>query len=1077
MNSDTISSLIQALLSPDNKIRSEAEKQLIQLKTQNKDSLILSLINFMENEKNSSLLQMALVYVRKNFLSNSNEIQEQLREKLITIIDKIVLSGVKMHMHVCAQIYCQVYSFSNQIQFLLGKIIQTFTSSQLSVIKIFSLQTIDVLCENHLEQNYIESNIDNFIIILNQGFENTDLTVRIASLKATSNLISCIEDSKLVMKFEVLIDKLMMTLIDSLKTSEDDGREVLEEITTLTEFQPDIWRNHFLGVINIGSQIIDANHFQISTRASAIEFLLSIIKEYPKQMSNMKEIKTLFFPCLLKMLTEVKYKNELEKWSKDLEDKETDTDPFNTASSAISRLSTFLGANATIALTQEHLMNYLNDEDWTKKAAGICCIGLIAEGAKERMKEGNTLSALMSNIIKYSQDSNIRVVYACITAIALLCGEICPEIQIKYHKHIIPLLIKYMQTESPLIMKIQATSAIISFCKGIIEEEENEVLNIYANPLLESLGKLLGESIEKNCQSLMDEVLTSLSMIATVLSDKFSNYYDAFVPFLKKIIASTPNETQKHKQIRANCIKTLGFMVSAVASQKEKFMADIVLITDEFVKIFASNLKEDDPQLLALMNSIPNLASAMGINFTKYLSYLVPRLIKEANTSLDVQINEKDDPSAITKEDDMVLSIKGFNININTAAFQTKIAACTMLSDLCEHCQSGFKPYLDQVLYLFISFLSLKKSRSLRKSAMKTFKHFFNCVGADEDKLKLMNLAIPEFLNLLDEGIKCHDYREIKMFLKQLEACIMLMPKVPFFDQPTLTRLINGLSNSVKLARDFQNVKTKEQKKKFELTEEDEEIIEEEFSNMSLIIERAMECSSSLIKTHKEKCFTEIVNIIVPLYVEILQAANSEDRPKLCSMCLFCDLIEFMPMTQEQREKAAQMILPYYLKAMVSNDLDTIQSAGYSLGVLAQYTPKILLPVREEAVKLLEKIILKINSRDESCAISTEVCIGALGKICYFLYDEKEVGVHRIELFLNNLPLVAEDEEAQNVHRQFVEMILNQNMIFKRPDIKTLVQLAFNKIINAYKIQGKSNIIKIEDQALFENANKILSTN
>ena len=119
MNSDTISSLIQALLSPDNKIRSEAEKQLIQLKTQNKDSLILSLINFMENEKNSSVLQMALVYVRKNFLSNSNEIQEQLREKLITIIDKIVLSGVKMHMHVCAQIYCQVYSFSNQIQFLL----------------------------------------------------------------------------------------------------------------------------------------------------------------------------------------------------------------------------------------------------------------------------------------------------------------------------------------------------------------------------------------------------------------------------------------------------------------------------------------------------------------------------------------------------------------------------------------------------------------------------------------------------------------------------------------------------------------------------------------------------------------------------------------------------------------------------------------------------------------------------------------------------------------------------------------------------------------------------------------------
>ena len=143
------------------------------------------------------------------------------------------------------------------------------------------------------------------------------------------------------------------------------------------------------------SQIIAATKFKEETRSEAIELILAIGEAKKAEIRKLAEIKTMFFPALLQMMTEVDHKDDLAAWTTDEEDELTKVDPSSTASAAISRLSSVLGGKATVALTDAHIMNFIKSSDWTHRYVGLLCIGMVAEYTKDVMNKDAPMQSML----------------------------------------------------------------------------------------------------------------------------------------------------------------------------------------------------------------------------------------------------------------------------------------------------------------------------------------------------------------------------------------------------------------------------------------------------------------------------------------------------------------------------------------------------------------------------------------------------------------------------------------------------------------------------------------------------------
>jgi hypothetical protein len=77
--------------------------------------------------------------------------------------------------------------------------------------------------------------------------------------------------------------------------------------------------------------------------------------------------------------------------------------------------------------------------------------------------------------------------------------------------------------------------------------------------------------------------------LAEVLSDKFAAHYTKFMPGLKQILQSTPMETKQQKDLRSNCIQTIGNILDSCKDTPELCHADAKEITQSLVTLLSSN--------------------------------------------------------------------------------------------------------------------------------------------------------------------------------------------------------------------------------------------------------------------------------------------------------------------------------------------------------------------------------------------------------------------------------------------------------------------------------------------------------
>lgn len=106
----------------------------------------------------------------------------------------------------------------------------------------------------------------------------------------------------------------------------------------------------------------------------------------PAPLRKAAEMKTHFFPALVRMLTEVEQDQEV--WINSTEEEEISaTGPAYTAMDAIKRLGLDLGEKTTVAVAQPLVAECIAQEGWQEKQAGFVLMGLISESCCETFRK------------------------------------------------------------------------------------------------------------------------------------------------------------------------------------------------------------------------------------------------------------------------------------------------------------------------------------------------------------------------------------------------------------------------------------------------------------------------------------------------------------------------------------------------------------------------------------------------------------------------------------------------------------------------------------------------------------------
>lgn len=269
------------------------------------------------------------------------------------------------------------------------------------------------------------------------------------------------------------------------------------------------------------------------------------------------------------------------------------------------------------------------------------------------------------------------------------------------------------------------------------------------------------------------------------MAEKFAAHYAMFMPGLKQILSSTPSETKAQKDLRANCIQTIGNILDSVKDQPEICVADANEISQSLISLLNSNtLDEADPQILAIQNMVSQLAACLKADFKPFLPPLMESLFRDARRDLDFKIVDAVEADLEEQEDGekndlqkIVMKIKGMEgqktIQMNTTALENKLNAVQIIRSLAQEMKYHFADYVDPVTQLIVSELMHDKlSSTVRKEATKTCAALIGCLREQADQQRVLKVVLPQICMEIATKLERTDFRSCKWLTKEVQRCL-----------------------------------------------------------------------------------------------------------------------------------------------------------------------------------------------------------------------------------------------------------------------------------------------------------------
>jgi len=741
-------------------------------------------------------------------------------------------------------------------------------------------------------------------------------------------------------------------------------------------------------------QIAEHADLTEDTRHLALEFVLTVVEAKPGMVRKK-------MPALVEAVFCIGL-----NWMLDLDDdspwtvtgsEETELTSYEFGLECMDRLALKIGGKTLVPIVfSKYIPTFLQRSDWQARHAALMVISQISEGCRKTI--GDQLGEVVTTVVNFFKDPHARVRFAAINCLGQMASDFSPDFQKNFHQILIPALVEVMDDVSSPQVQGHAASCVINFAEGAKKDH----MILYSEGLLHKLIVLL-QGVNRHVQ---EQAITAIAAIADCLEEKFIPYYDAIMPGLKTILATVPNDTREHQNLRGRATECVSVIAGGVG--KEKFAPDAESVIQLFHQAQQSITSDDDAQAGFLIQSWSRLCRVLDKDFIQYLPHVLPSLFKaaQADECADVEDDDEDDDQ----------------IHIRTSVLEEKSTACGMICCYIEVLCDGFAPYVEEAAKVLLPLID-HYADDIRIAAATSLPLMMKAgVAHCEAKGESPSIFRTAFLgNCMDPLLNtAKEEMDNEVLQEQLQALGDLLDNAgkECLSEPqqlSAAQLLESVLNEA-LARRQEQADNRLQNQD-DLDEEALEALQEEEGKEEEVMMMFMQATGAFLKAHGKDALVKLEPVVKKFLEMIKPECKAADR-KL-ALLVMDDVLEY---GQSGMHPVVPMVLPYYLQYLVDEDPSVRQAAAYGCGCLAEHGNSLEV-VRQHAPAFMERlhaVINQPNARATGNVHSTDNCISAVGKFLEFLTG---LDAQKLQTWLQLLPVTGDLEEAKEIYNRLCKFI------------------------------------------------------
>ena len=796
------------LMSPNKSLRNNAEKELDLLKSK---SFNETFSIFQEGIKypDQLICQFATLMLKKFYLDN-NEAREKLLKNEIEDIRKFIEGQITFNnqewktLKRFGEVLAMIYHLDVDKNYHLAEIMQIFMNNdflgrKLALFIISNLSDLGVL-----NDEFVNKNSNDFITIFDATIKDANDEVKSSAIIAFNKLILNLKDEKTQQLFSKLINPLLSNILSLFKEKTQIEKEIFDTLIVLVDGYPKFFIENLDDLIEFVCKISSEKKIEFSIRSSSLEIIYSLAHSIPAKIRGSKSFLETFIPLIFNLLLELDNIDSIENWAKIKEEDESDLEfMFYHLKSGLERISLDLGGQFFFNSISNYINKFLQSKIWVEIHGGFAALAFITEAAKGIYKE--KLKQILEYISMGLINDNPRIRYMSLVLLGNLLTETAPKPQKEYVNNILPAIVKLLRDEKINKVKSMVCLTLNNFLAGLISKNKNnenniEILKPYIKELVDFILKIFEESITIGYEPLQKNSLECISLLSNIHEKNFEEYYPKIMTGLKKLYFGLKTQTSEQKQLKTNCINTIGYLFSSISDDYEKYKKDFIGISQAFV----NDLKElpiEDPQVIAIIEAFINIS--LGINFEDFSSIFKDLFIfLEKFISADIGLTMKDaevdeyvQPEQQKGVGSVVFNfgVKSKKISVNTFALQLKIVSLEALNEIALNLGENFKDYAERYLNLVKSLLTFAYSRKIRKISIKSIYTCSNACTNDDERKKVFEFIIIDLLSLLEFDIEVGFFKDMKCIIKYIGKSLSLFEYEIKLDLKILDKIFDVL--------------------------------------------------------------------------------------------------------------------------------------------------------------------------------------------------------------------------------------------------------------------------------------------
>ncbi|KAG9777003.1 ARM repeat-containing protein, partial [Aureobasidium melanogenum] len=1044
--------LLQALSSPDNNLRAQAEEQLNNDWTLNRpDMLLMGLVEQIQASQDPSTRSFAAVLFRKQasktrknpvtgenkelFLSLGTEAKQAIRSKLLECLAREQANPVKNKIgDAIAEIARQYVDAGEMWMELLAALFQASQSEDAGLrevaFRIFST-TPGIIEKQH------ESAVQE---VFGKGFKDSSVEVRLAAIEAFASFFHSVT-KKTQPKYYSLIPEIL-NILPPLKEAGDTDNlsKAFVSLIELAEAAPKMFKGLFSTLVKFSISVIQDKELGDQTRQNALELMATFAEWAPAMCKKDPSYVNDMVTQCLSLMTDIGIDDDdASEWNanEDLDMEESDMNHV-AGEQCMDRLANKLGGQVMLPATFTWLPRMMHSASWRDRHAALMAISAISEGCRDLMI--GELDKVLELVVPSLRDPHPRVRFAGCNALGQMSTDFAGPMQEKYHQVVLTNIIPVLEAPEPRV-QAHAAAALVNFC----EEAEKAILEPYLDQLLGHLLQLL-QSPKRYVQ---EQALSTIATIADSAESAFVRYYDTLMPLLFGVLQS--EQSKEYRLLRAKAMECATLIALAVG--KEKMGQDGITLVQTLGNIQQNITDDDDPQAQYLLHCWGRMCRVLGSDFVPYLPGVMPPLLELASAKADIQLIDSEDDILDQEDGWELVPLKGKVIGIKTSTLEDKNTAIELITIYAQILEADFAPYVADIA---------------ERIALPGLAFFFH------DPVRVASAKlIPQLLNSYKKAYGDQSAQLRDLWAKCCEKEIEILSAEPAVD--TLAEMYQCFYESVEvvgkncLTQDhmnlfIQSVKStleEYQKRVQERAEEKAEYSQQgaDEDDDSLTVQYAIEDDQTLLSDMNKAFHTIFKNMgpnflgpwqtLMPYYDAFI--TNSDPTQRQWAICIMDDVLEFCG---PQSWQYSDHIIQPLINGMRHENAANRQAAAYGVGIAAQKGGEQWSDFVAASLETLFQITRVPNARGEDEVFATENACAAIAKILHYNSSKVPNPQQVVEQWLDTLPVV-NDEEAAPYAYSFVAQLIDQ----QNPAVFAKAQQVFHHIalaLEAETIQGQT---------------------